>query len=247
ITINRPKMLNALNFHSVEEIADAVERVAQDDEVRVLVITGAGDAFSSGGEMKVIGLYGKPPFEIIKNIEGHFQKMTKVVKELEKPVIASIPGPAVGSGFDLALACDIRIASEKARFGEVWIRLGIIPATGGLYLLPQLIGMAKTNELCMTGDVIDAQEAYRIGLINKLVPSDQLQAVTREMAEKLADKPAPVLAAIKRGVQRAYPSSLEEQTDWAGYVQAACMNSPYYKEGLEALAEKRRPKFREMK
>ena len=187
ITMNKPNRRNALSIDMGKEIKSALERASQDNEVRAVVITGAGSAFCSGIDLpqgeKIVDM---TPVEVREEIYAVFQGVIRAIVELPKPVIASVNGPAIGAGFDVCLACDIRIAAEDARFSEFFVRIGTLPGMGGMFFLPQLVGIGKANELAFTGDIIDGVEAERIGLVNKVVPSDQLEKTTEEFANKLA-------------------------------------------------------------
>ncbi|MBX6377837.1 MAG: enoyl-CoA hydratase/isomerase family protein, partial [Clostridia bacterium] len=246
ILIDRPEMKNALDFGAVEAIAACVRAAGEDPDVRAIVITGVGDAFSSGGELDEIErLRQLTPLAIRRNVYGKFQGMVRAVKDVEKPVIAAINGVAVGAAFDLALACDLRLAADTARMGEVWVRLGVIPGMGGMYLLPQIVGIGKANELAFTGDLIDAYEALRIGLVNRVVPAAELREEAMRWARRLAAGPTPVIGIIKKGIIRSYDSTLAAELEFAGYVQGGVMQERYYAEGLAATRERRAPRFHE--
>jgi 2-(1,2-epoxy-1,2-dihydrophenyl)acetyl-CoA isomerase len=198
IILNRPEVLNALNIELSEELGLAIEEVGKDDAIRVLIITGAGQGFCSGGDLKDFPL---DRGDVAESLEKWHRTLLSL-RQLEKPVIASVNGAAAGGGFDLALMCDIRIASENAKFVEAYINIGGTPDSGGTFTLPNLIGTAKACELLFTGDRIDAKEAERIGLVNKVVPADELEATTKELAAKLAKKSPRAMGMIKRAIYK---------------------------------------------
>ena len=216
VTLNRPEKLNAFGGLMRQEIVEVLEDVAGDPEVRVVVITGAGKAFCAGGD--VTEFVGGSQQALIKDIPSERHAMGKAVlaiNAMEKPVIASVNGAAAGGGCNLALSCDIIIAGEKARFGQVFTRRGLHPDWGGIYFLPRLVGYAKAAELIFTGEVIGAEEAFKIGMINKLVPQEDLASATRELAERIA-KNAPIpIAFAKRGLQNFHKWDLAQAVDYA--------------------------------
>ncbi len=245
ITMNRPDRRNALSIDMGKEIKSALERASQDDEVRAVVITGTGSAFCSGIDLpqgeKIVDL---TPVEIREEIYAVFQGVIRSIVELPKPVIASVNGPAIGAGFDLCLACDIRIAAEDAKFSEFFVRIGTLPGMGGMFFLPQLVGIGKANELAFTGDIIDGVEAERIGLANKVVPADQLEKVTGEFANKLARGATKAIGMIKMGIRRGIGSNLSSELEFASFAQSVCIKTEDAREGFRAALEKRRPEFK---
>ncbi|MFA4909919.1 MAG: enoyl-CoA hydratase-related protein [Desulfobacteria bacterium] len=245
ITMNKPNRRNALSIGMGKEIKSALERASQDNEVRAVVITGAGSAFCSGIDLpqgeKIVDL---TPVEIREEIYVVFQGVIRAIVELPKPVIASVNGPAMGAGFDLCLACDIRIAAEDARFSEFFVRIGTLPGMGGMFFLPQLVGIGKANELAFTGDIIDGVEAERIGLVNKVVPSDHLEKATGEFANKLARGATKAIGMIKMGIRRGIGSNLSSELEFASFAQSICIKTEDAREGFKAALEKRRPEFK---
>jgi len=205
ITLNRPEKLNAFSGMMRQEIAEVVDEVCQNPDTRVIVITGAGKAFCVGGDVNEFssgtskGLAGMKPSE-----RPPMSKIVLALNEVEKPVIAAVNGVAAGGGVNLALCCDIRIASEKARFGQVFVRRGLHTDWGGIYFLPRLVGYAKAAELIFSGEVIGAEEALKIGMVNKVVPHDELMTATRELAERIARNAPIPIAFAKRGLQNFY-------------------------------------------
>ena len=244
LTLNRPDSLNALTVEVMGALADRLEAAAADRSVRAVVITGAGSAFSAGGDLAFLQeLPGMPPARAKEVVYGNFQRVPRLIRAMDKPVIAAVNGAAVGAGCEIAVACDFRIASEKARFGEVWITLGCIPALGGMYLLPRLVGFAKATELVLTGEIIDAREALRIGLVNKVVMPPDLPRAAEELARSLARGPARAIAAAKEALNRGLASTFWAELDTTVDAQVMCFATRDFAEGVRALTEKRPPRF----
>jgi len=244
LTLNRPDSLNALTVEVMGALADRLEAAAADRSARAVVITGAGSAFSAGGDLAFLQeLPGMPPARAKEVVYGTFQRVPRLIRAMDKPVIAAVNGAAVGAGCEIAVACDFRIASEKARFGEVWITLGCIPALGGMYLLPRLVGFARATELVLTGEIIDAREALRIGLVNKVVMPPDLPRAAEELARSLARGPARAIAAAKEALNRGLASTFSAELDATVDAQVMCFGTRDFAEGVRALTEKRPPRF----
>jgi enoyl-CoA hydratase/carnithine racemase len=243
VTLNRPEVLNALNAKLSEELGIAIADAGRDNTVRALVITGAGRGFCAGGDMKDLPISIGDMVATTEALEAWHETLLSI-RHLEKPVIAAVNGVAVGAGLDLALMCDIRIASENARFGESYVRVGGVPDSGGTYLLPRLIGVAKACEMLFTGDIIDAVEAERIGLVNKVVPAGKLESATRELAAKISAGPPVSMGLIKRAVYMSDTQDLESALRYVALMTGLCMETEDAKEGIAAFAEKRPPAFK---
>ncbi len=253
ITLNRPDVMNALTYKTHAELAQAIDEAAKDSNVRVIVITGAGRGFCSGDDVKTIFLGGESSAEEAQGKYresqlGYLQaeRLTGGASELltiNKPSIAAVNGAAVGYGCDTALMCDMRVASERARFGEIFLRVGLIPDEGQL-LLPRLVGLAKAYELILTTDVIDANEAYRIGLVNKVVPHEELMTATMELATKIANKPPISVQLAKEGIRRGLNMPLDEWKQWHSFAMSFCFATEDHFEGARAFVEKREPVFK---
>jgi len=245
ITLNRPEALNALNFKMIDEFIDALQRVAEDDEVRVLVVKGAGRAFCVGDDLKGMQEPGKPPPHSASEIEDYLRKgyvrLVKALRNLRKPVIACINGYALGAGLDLALACDFRIASENARFGMPFVLRGLV---GGTCLLPRIVGLAKATELLFTGDMIDAKEAERIGLVNKVVRAEDLERVTMELAARFAKAATMAIGLTKRAIEQGLGVDLDRALEYQIYASLLSMQTEDAREGILAFIEKREPRFK---
>ena len=245
LTLNRPEAMNALTLEAMRALGDRLEEAAADSGTRVVVITGAGPAFSAGGDLALLqALPTMSPAEMKEIVYGTFQRVPRLIRAMDKPVLAAVNGAAVGAGCEIAIACDLRIASEKARFGEGWITIGCVPAMGGMFLLPRLVGLAKAAELVMTGALIDAAEAHRIGLVNKVVMPPDLAPAVADLARTLADGPARALAVAKAAVNRGLDSSLDAELEAAVDDQLRCFATRDFAEGVQALAERRPPRFR---
>jgi len=245
ITLNRPEVKNALNVPILQDMTKAIEEVRKDDQIKVLIVTGAGDTFSGGGDVDFLinDLCNRPPPEIRNLLKENYGGAALSLRSLEKPVIGALNGPTVGAGFDLSLHFDLRIASEKAKFGSIWVRIGTIPALGGMFLLPRIVGLTKASEMMMTGEVIDAQEAYRIGLVNQVVPSDQLQERALEFANRLANGATWAVSVVKQGINRGLNGHLMGEIDWAVYMQSICLKTEDCIEGIKAFKERRKANF----
>ncbi|MFH1625523.1 MAG: enoyl-CoA hydratase [Pseudomonadota bacterium] len=247
IILNRPDRLNALDWPAQWLFAEKLDEVAADSEIRVLIITGAGKAFCAGGD--VAAQKSRIGMKVAERREG-FRKLQRNplrIRKMSIPVIAMVNGAAVGAGCNLALACDIVIASEKARFGQAFVKVGLVQDYGGTYLLSRLVGTKKACELVFTGDIIDPNEALRIGMINKVVPPEKLESVTKEMAMKIATRAPLAVSIAKRSIYDAYEKfDLETALEYEIYTQGFCSDTEDHKEGSTSFLEKREPIFKGM-
>lgn len=242
LTLNRPDKLNAISMTMREELPKAVDEVRGDDEVRVLIITGAGRGFCSGAD--VASLTGEKAGQSRRSLLAPLGIWGVSLVELEKPIIAAVNGVAAGAGLSFALLCDIRIAAQSARFTAVWVRRGLIADVGATYFLPRILGVEKALELMYTGDIIDAREAERIGLVSRVVPDDDLMKVTKELATKIVKGPPIAIELMKRAVYRDIVSGLGAKLDFETYAQNICRQSEDHKEGVAAFIEKREAHFK---
>lgn len=241
ITINRPEVRNALNEETILEILSRLEDAKEDETIRVIVVTGAGDrAFSAGADIKMIKNMNS---SMARNVSRLGHKLCDRIEELEKPVIATINGYALGGGLELAMACDIRVASENARLGQTEINLGLIPGWGGTQRLPRFVGKAVAKEMIFTGKIIDAKTAERLGLLNAVVPPDQLTSVVRELAKEIADKPPTSIKLAKRLINSSLETSLKVGETREAKAFSIAASTEDFKEGVSAFLEKRKPKF----
>ncbi len=241
ITINRPEVMNALNLEVRKEILDALDLAEQDEQVRAVVLTGSGEkAFSAGADIKMFQ-------EMSPYLAKEYLKVTKSAAErienFAKPVIAAVNGYAIGGGLELLMACDMAIASENARFGQGEINVGIIPGVGGTQRLPRLVGIQKAKELIFTGDIIDAKEALRIGIVNAVVPYSQLNQIVETLVTKIASKSSIMLSLAKEALNRS-SSGLKFGLDFESILFSFCFSTEDQKEGASAFLEKRKPNFK---
>lgn len=243
IVLNRPKQLNALNEQLGEELIEALEDVRKDDEIRVVVITGEGRAFSGGADINDL-LDAAQTNRESELTQGWPERGCLCLKKVNKPIIASINGSAIGFGLALALACDIRIASEAARLGVGFVRVGIPPGFGLTYFLPRLIGIGRACELALTSRVIDAWEAEKIGLVNKVVSAENLKAATYELAATLAGEAPLAIRLTKQALYEGLNRELADQLRSETCGQRECSKTEDHIEGLKAFLEKRKPVFK---
>ena len=242
LTFNRPKALNALNPATIEEVNDVIERVRKDDTVRVLVLTGAGEkAFVAGADITQFPKMN--PLEA-RAFAERGQEVFAKLEELPKPVIACANGFALGGGCELAMSCDFIYASDKAKFGQPEINLGIIPGFGGTQRLSRLVGRARAKELCMTGEMIDARQALELGLVAKVFPAEQLLEETLKVASQLAAKSQAALRTIKFVVDRGVDVDLRSGCALEAEAFGAAFASQDAREGVAAFLEKRKPDFK---
>ncbi|MEE8399680.1 MAG: enoyl-CoA hydratase-related protein [Desulfobacterales bacterium] len=250
LTLNRPDRLNALSVEMGGELNAAIEELKHDLESRVLVITGEGRAFCAGEDVKQ-----RPgDSEHVRQKQTPLSKFTGAprglirfadsFRNMTKPTIAAINGYAVGQGLSLAMACDIRIASEDAGLGAIWTRRGIPPESAGAYLLTQIVGPAKACELIFRGKMVSAQEAREIGLVNQVVPADQLMEATYEMAREIAEGPPVAIAMSKAMIYQALETSLDIHGRLEFFAQDYCFNTGDREEGIRSFLEKRPPRFK---
>jgi 2-(1,2-epoxy-1,2-dihydrophenyl)acetyl-CoA isomerase len=242
LTLNRPEALNSFTVEMKEALLAALKDAARDREVRAIVLTGAGRAFSAGQDLKERQAPGVA--DLGTELRVRYNPIILAMRKLEKPIVGAINGVAAGAGTSLALACDIIIAAENATFLEAFSRVGLVPDTGSTWFLPRLVGPARAAEMFFTADPVDAATAERIGLINKVVPADQLMAEAGALAARLA-KSAPIaLALAKRALNRGLESSLEEALDFEAQLQSVAGRSKDHVEGVAAFVEKRPANFR---
>jgi len=244
ITLNRPDRLNAISIPMLEGLSRALQEADRDPEVRVIVLTGAGRGFCSGLDLKMQAQGGGPG--AAANAAGRFDLQNAppvVLHRTDKPVICSLNGAAAGYGLDLALGCDIRIASDQAKLGAVFAKRGILPESGGTWLLPRLVGWARAAEVAFRGRVLTAQEALELGLVNRVVPHDRLAAETRAWAEEIAANAPLAVQATKRMMRLGLDESFEANVHHVFLALLPLFRSQDFAEGVRAFLEKREPEF----
>jgi 2-(1,2-epoxy-1,2-dihydrophenyl)acetyl-CoA isomerase len=242
ITMNRPDARNAIDLVMRRELVAALDEVQADASARVLVLTGAGANFCAGGDVKAMREKRSTAAEGRARVELLNRMVLRLV-DFPRPTIAMVDGFAVGAGSNLALCCDLIVASDRAKFGELFWKIGLVPDGGGTWLLSRVIGLPRAKELIFTAEIIDAAEAARIGLVNRVVPAAELVATTRALAEKIAAGPPAVLRMAKHMVNRAATSDLASALDLEAFSQALAISSEDHQEGINAFFEKRPPNF----
>ena len=245
ITLNRPGRLNAFAGTMRDALHDAIDRADSADDVRVIVITGAGRAFCAGADLEVTSALAARGDDAA--FEGLVEAGVRVIRRLaavEKPVIAAVNGAAAGAGASLALACDFRLASSRATFGVAFNRIGLHPDWGATYYLPRLVGRGRAAELVLSGRMLDAEEAHRIGVFERVVPSEAFEEEARKVAAELAARPPIPLRLAKRTLAASLDATLDEALSAEREAQMACFRSADAKEGITAFTEKRTPVFR---
>lgn len=246
LTMNRPDKMNSLTKKMLREMIAAIDNVARDDNVRVLVLTGGGKVFCSGADISrgghASGLTGTPN-QMRRNLRETFQAVALGLNRLDKPTIAMVNGPAVGAGCDFAFGCDMRVGSEKARFRNSFVKVGLIPGGGGTWLYTRLMGLGRGLEFMLTGDFLEAEEALRIGVLNKLVPSAELESATMELAQRIAGNPPLAVQMSKVTAYKALETDLEAALEQAAACQALALSSDDHREGVQAFMEKRQAHF----
>ena len=244
ITLNRPDRLNSFTAQMHAELRDALARVTGDGDARVLVLTGAGRAFCAGQDLSDRAVApGAAPVDLGASIEDNYRPLVLSIRNLPLPVVCAVNGVAAGAGANIALACDIVIATRSASFIQAFCKIGLVPDSGGTYFLPRLVGSARAMGLAFFGDRVSAEQAAEWGLIWKCVDDGEFVATTDAMAAQLADAPTAGLAAIKRALYASSGNTLEQQLDVERDAQRALGNSSDYREGVAAFLEKRAPRF----
>ena len=244
ITLNRPDKLNAIGGPMREEIGAALAQIKADQELRVAVLTGAGRGFCAGGDIDNLKRLREAGDEQgFQDILAKGKGVSRYIRSMSKPFIAAVNGPCAGAGFSLALSCDMRIASEKASFGPSFARIGLHPDWGGSWLLPRLIGTARSCELVFTGNMVSASEAERIGLVNRVVPHEELLSTVAELARAMARNPPGALRLAKQSIYGSLTSDFETAAAAETEAQMECFRSEDFLEGVTAFVEKRKPNF----
>jgi 2-(1,2-epoxy-1,2-dihydrophenyl)acetyl-CoA isomerase len=240
ITLNRPHVKNAVPFHMWEDLRRTFAEITQREDDRVVVVTGAGGAFCAGADLSEGAVETRHPLQAMHPVGA----AALALHDLSKPSIAKVGGVAAGAGMNLALGCDLIVAGESARFSQIFARRALSVDFGGTWLLPRLVGLHKAKELALFGDVVSAEEANRIGVVNRVVPDDELDAFVDGWADRLAQGPPLALQLTKRMIQGAFSQSLYESLQWEAAAQSVNFASEDTREGIVAFGEKRPPVFR---
>jgi enoyl-CoA hydratase/carnithine racemase len=244
ITLNRPEARNAFSPEMVALWRESLVKAKEDPDVRVIIVTGTGDTFCSGGDIRDMAEGRLQSWDMKNFLWEGVHRIVLTLEDLDKPVIAAINGAAMGAGLDMALMCDLRICSDRAKLAESYIMMGLVPGDGGAYFLPRVVGLAKALELLLTGDVIGPEEALNIGLVNKVVPHDQLLKEAGMLAKKIASKPPLAVHMMKRAVYQGQTSSLRAHLDYISSQLSLLSVTRDHREAAQAFLEKRKPEFR---
>ena len=242
ITINRPERRNSVDRETVQLLREAFKQSAEDD-TRVVILTGAGDSFCAGADLAATNASDIANYDVTRSLRENVNPTILAMRALPVPIIARVHGHAVGVGCNYALACDMIIASEAALFGQVFVKVGLMPDGGGTFFLPRVVGYYKAFELMATGDIISAQEAYQLGMVNKVVPLAELDATVDKLASRLAQAPRVAIEKIKAGLNNGMQSDIASALDFEAVNQDACFHSPDFIEGVTAFLEKRKAVF----
>jgi enoyl-CoA hydratase/carnithine racemase len=244
ITLNRPKAKNAFSPAMIRLWREFLEMAKADDAVRVIVVTGKGDTFCSGGDIREMAEGKLRSWDMKRYLWDGVHRIVLTLEDLDKPVIAAINGAAMGAGLDMAIMCDLRVCSDKARLAESYIALGLVPGDGGAYFLPRLVGTSKALEMLLTGDVITADEALQLGIVNRVVPHESLMEETMKLAEKIASRPPLAVRMMKRAVYQAQTSTLRAHLDYISSQLSLLSETQDHAEAATAFLEKRKPVFK---
>jgi 2-(1,2-epoxy-1,2-dihydrophenyl)acetyl-CoA isomerase len=242
ITLNRPEALNAFDEQMHEEVYQAVNQAAEDADVRCILLMGSGGGFSAGADIKVIR-EATGEVDLGEYLRKTYNRLLLRIQEIEKPFVAALHGPVYGAGLGVALACDFRIAAASSRYCMAFINIGLVPDAGTSFFLPRVIGLGRAMEMSMIGEPVDAEEAYRIGLINKVVADEELIKEAKAFARRLAQAPTRALGLTRRMLWQSFESDLATALNREAESQAACGRSSDHKEGVAAFFEKRKPNF----
>ncbi len=243
IALNRPEKLNVFDGTMHEELRATLDDAAADEEVRCVVLRGEGRGFSAGADLAQVVREADGDPDLGEYLRNTYSRLVKRMAAIEKPIVAALHGPVYGAGVGIALACDLRIAAESAKFSVAFIKIGLMPDAGVTFFLPRVVGLGRAMQMSMLGDAVDAEEAYRIGLVNKLVAEDALAEETRMLAGHLAAMPTGALGRIKHALYASFESDLEFALEREAEGQTFCGYTQDHKEGVAAFFEKRQPQF----
>ncbi|HQB34923.1 MAG TPA: enoyl-CoA hydratase-related protein [Syntrophorhabdus sp.] len=243
ITLNRPKAKNAFSTEMISLWQEYLEEARKNDEIRVIIVTGKGDTFCSGGDIRDMAEGKLKSWDMKRFLWDGVHRIVLTLEDLDKPVIAAINGAAMGAGMDMAIMCDMRVCSDRAKLAESYIMMGLVPGDGGAYFLPRLTGVSKGLELLLTGDVIDPEEALRLGIVNRVVPHENLMEETMKLAAKIAARPPLAIRMMKRAVYQGQTSTLRAHLDYISSQISLLSETHDHMEAATAFLEKRTPVF----
>jgi enoyl-CoA hydratase/carnithine racemase len=242
VTLNRPEIMNALNWQAYAELESIFLDLQKDADVRCIILTGAGRAFCSGDDVREIMAAGGGG-KRLRQVRPGTTPAARAILDCDRPIIAAVNGAAVGWGMDMSLLADFRIASEKAKFGELFVKRGLVADVGGMVRLPKIIGPSRAAELLFTGEIISAERALELGLVMSVVPADQLLEEARILATKIANNPPLAVRYLKEGLRRSYYGDYEEVGNWVAQTLGVLFQTEDHKEGVASFLEKREPTF----
>jgi 2-(1,2-epoxy-1,2-dihydrophenyl)acetyl-CoA isomerase len=243
IAMNRPEKLNAFDGTLHDELYGALGKAAEDEEIRCIVVRGEGRGFSAGADLAQVVREADGAPDLGEYLRSSYSRLVKRMVGIEKPIIAALHGPVYGAGVGVALACDLRVAAENTKFSVAFIKIGLMPDAGVTFLLPRVVGLGRAMEMSMLGDAVDAQEAYKIGLVNKVVADASLSEAARNLAGRLAAMPTVALSRIKHSLYASFESDLETALEGEAEGQTFCGFTQDHKEGVTAFFEKREARF----
>jgi 2-(1,2-epoxy-1,2-dihydrophenyl)acetyl-CoA isomerase len=243
IALNRPEKLNAFDGKMHEDLYRALGSVTEDEEIRCIVLRGEGRGFSAGADLAQVVREADGDPDLGEYLRATYSRLVKRMVGIEKPIVAALNGPVYGAGVGIALACDLRVAAQSAKFSVAFIKIGLMPDAGVTFLLPRVVGLGRAMEMSMLGDAVDAEEAYRIGLVNKVVADDSLWQEARNLADRLAAMPTVAMGRIKHALYATFETDLETALEAEAEGQTFCGYTQDHKEGVTAFFEKREPRF----
>jgi enoyl-CoA hydratase/carnithine racemase len=243
LTINRPEARNAFSPEMIRLWREHLEEARRDDGVTVIVVTGTGDTFCSGGDIRDMAEGKLRSWDMKRFLWEGVHRIILTLEDLDKPVIAAINGAAMGAGMDMAIMCDLRVCSDRAKLGESYIQMGLIPGDGGAWFLPRLVGVSKALELLLTADAIDAGQALSLGIVNRVVPHESLMEETMKLARRIAQKPPLAVRMMKRAVYQGTTSTLRSHLDYISSQMSLLSETADHLEAAQAFLEKRKPVF----
>jgi 2-(1,2-epoxy-1,2-dihydrophenyl)acetyl-CoA isomerase len=244
ITLNRPKVLNAFNQEMHNEVYEVLNQAADDPSVRCIVIEGSGRGFSAGADLSSVTQTDMGSVDLGDYLRNTYNRLLLRMVEVEKPIVASIHGPAFGAGLGIALACDFRIAANSSTYCQAFIKIGLIPDAGNFFFLPRIVGLSRAMELAALGDTIGAEEAHRLGLVNRIVPDEKLAEETEAFADRLAQMPTKALALIKKTMYKSFENDLATMLEEEAEGQNVMGKTSDHLEGVQAFFQKRKPHFK---